>query len=56
MAVNSNPCKCKVMHLGRRNVELLYQFEYEQLGPTAEEKDLGVMIDSDPKYGWQYRT
>ena len=41
-----NYSKCKVMHLGGQNDHHSYEMGSSFLGNTAEEKDLGVWIDS----------
>ena len=41
--------KCKVMHIGKRNVKNTYTMGETKLAETTEEKDLGVWIKSDLK-------
>ncbi|PKU44546.1 pol- hypothetical protein [Limosa lapponica baueri] len=38
--------KCKVLHLGKKNVRHQYRLSVDLLEPTSEEKDLGVLVDS----------
>ena len=46
-----NVDKCKIMHLGRRNPKNVYQMDGKTLNETAEEKDLGVLIDNELDFG-----
>jgi len=39
-----NVDKCKVMHVGRRNIHSKYYMNDAELSDTTEEKDLGVVI------------
>ena len=48
-----NVGKCKVLHIGRRNKKFEYKMGDAILGETTEEKDLGIWISSDLKYGTQ---
>ena len=52
-AVNSqmffNVDKCKVLHIGNRNVQANYTMNGKQLAKVEQEKDLGVVISSDLK-------
>ena len=52
-AVNSqmffNVDKCKVLHIGNRNVQANYTMNGKQLVKVEQEKDLGVVISSDLK-------
>jgi hypothetical protein len=41
--------KCKVMHLGRRNNNYVYEMAGQKLDKTREEKDLGVIISDNLK-------
>ena len=43
--------KCKIMHLGRRNPKNVYRMDGKTLNETAEEKDLGVLIDNELDFG-----
>ena len=45
-----NAKKCKVMHLGRQNINVKYNMADVQLKEITEEKDLGVMIDNELKF------
>ena len=52
-AVNSqmffNVDKCKVLHIGNRNVQANYTMNGKHLAKVEQEKDLGVVISSDLK-------
>ena len=48
MSFNVN--KCKVMHLGYGNPRQEYELDGTVLSETSEERDLGVVIDSDLKF------
>ena len=48
-----NVDKCKVMHLGKNNLQTNYQLGGKDLGITYEEKDLGVIFDDTFKVGNQ---
>ena len=39
--------KCKVMHIGRRNLCYAYTMSNTILSTTSLEKDLGILISSD---------
>jgi ribonuclease P/MRP protein subunit RPP40 len=45
--------KCKVMHIGYKNVHSKYQLNYKELQVVEDEKDLGVMVDNKLKPGIQ---
>ena len=45
--------KCKVMHIGSKNIEYKYNFYDRELAVSAGEKDLGVYIDRDFKVSKQ---
>ena len=47
MSFNVN--KCKIMHLGFGNAKHEYNLNGTVLTETVEEKDLGVLIDNNPK-------
>ncbi|PKU43126.1 hypothetical protein llap_6569 [Limosa lapponica baueri] len=38
--------KCKVLHLGKKNVRHQHRVGVDLLEPSSEEKDLGVLVDS----------
>jgi len=42
-------CKCKVMHLDLNNVKAKYEINGKYLEDVIEERDLGVIIQSDLK-------
>ena len=44
-----NTSKCKIMHLGKKNVKEEYTMEGTVLETTAAEKDIGVMIQDSLK-------
>ena len=44
-----NVGKCKVLHLGRANMNTDYYMNSKKLHNTSMEKDLGVIITSDLK-------
>ena len=44
-----NTSKCKVMHLGKKNVKEVYTMEGTLLESTSAEKDIGVMIQESLK-------
>ena len=52
-AINSqmsfNVDKCKVLHIGNRNVHANYTMNGIQLAKVEQEKDLGVIISNDLK-------
>ena len=41
--------KCKVMHIGHRNIQYTYEMNGHVLHTVESEKDLGVIIRSDLK-------
>jgi hypothetical protein len=49
-----NTDKCKVMHIGAKNLEGEYFMEGKQLEKITEEKDLGVLISNNFKVSKQY--
>ena len=48
-----NEDKCKVMHLGSRNLKHQYEMNGKPLAETEVEKDLGVLISKDLKPSFQ---
>jgi len=48
-----NVDKCKVMHLGNKNLEVKYEMSGKELESVNEEKDLGVIISKDLKVAKQ---
>jgi hypothetical protein len=48
-----NSDKCKILHFGRRNKKYDYQMDNNTINAAAEEKDLGVIIDTDLKFSKQ---
>ena len=40
-----NTAKCKLSHLGLRNLSLIYRLEGAVLESSPTEKDLGVLVD-----------
>ena len=44
-----NVDKCKVLHIGNRNVQANYTMNGKQLAKVEQEKDLGVVISNDLK-------
>ncbi|XP_059575008.1 RNA-directed DNA polymerase from mobile element jockey isoform X1 [Alligator mississippiensis] len=48
-----NKEKCKVLHLGRKNVQHTYSLGNDLLGGTEVERDLGVLVDSKMNMSWQ---
>ena len=45
-----NHDKCKVLHMGHANQGFSYTMNGSQLVSTAQEKDLGVTIDTELKF------
>ena len=43
--IRFNVEKCKIMHLGRKNMNAIYSLGREPLGESRMEKDLGVLVD-----------
>jgi len=46
--------ECKVMHLGLNNVKAKYEMNGKYLEEVIEERDLGVIIQSDFKCSKQF--
>jgi len=46
--IGLNEAKCKSLHLVSSNQRLEYTMNTEVLGDTRNEKDLGVLIESQP--------
>ena len=47
--LNFNKDECKVMHIGKKNIDFDYVMDNRPLLTTDEEKDLGVVITSNLK-------
>lgn len=45
--------KCKVIHFGYNNTQAEYEMNGKQLGKTIEERDLGIIMQSDLKWSKQ---
>jgi len=45
--------RCEVMHIGRKNHNAKYEMGGKELIEVKEEKDLGVIVSSDLKFGKQ---
>jgi len=45
--------KCKVMHIGRRNLQSKYFMNNMELEKIQEEKDLGIYVTDDLKWSKQ---
>jgi len=45
--------KCKVLHLGKRNLRAKYEIGGQELEEVNEERDLGVMMQDNLKVGSQ---
>ena len=45
-----NEMKCKCMHIGHRNIKHTYTMRGNVLQSTSEEKDLGIVMDSNLKF------
>jgi len=43
--VKFNKAKCKVLHMGQGNLKHKYRLGREWLASSAEEKDLGELVD-----------
>ena len=48
--------KCKCLHTGHDNLHVNYKMGDTVIGTTVEEKDLGVLINSDMKVSEQCAT
>jgi ribonucleases P/MRP protein subunit RPP40 len=44
-----NTDKCKVIHMGRNNKEVVYKMGSHEIGKSVQEKDLGIIIDKSGK-------
>jgi hypothetical protein len=51
--MNFNVSKCSVMHLGCRNIESNYKMGEADLNCVSNQRDLGVIITNDLKWGHQ---
>jgi ribonuclease P/MRP protein subunit RPP40 len=45
--------KCKVMHMGHNNRRNIYEMEGRKLEEVKEERDLGIIVQEDLKWGKQ---
>ena len=45
-----NSDKCRVMHIGRKNLNNQYFLNNNNLKPTESERDLGVLVDKSFKF------
>jgi len=54
-----NVQKCKVMHIGKNNMEYKYTMNGTELESTKTEKDLGVVMSSvvteDGRHGYSFK-
>ena len=48
-----NKAKCRVLHLGHNNAMQCYSLREEWLESCLAEKDLGVLVNSQPNMSWQ---
>ena len=48
-----NDNKCRVMHIGKRNLEFQYHMNYGWVRSVDEERDLGVLMSKDLKFSKQ---
>ena len=48
-----NADKCKVLHIGKKNMKAQYKIDGKNIGAVREEKDLGVMVTDDLKVAKQ---
>lgn len=51
-----NSGKCAVLHLGNRNASHVYALKDDPVRASAEERDLGIVVDSNLKFKQQART
>ena len=52
-AMQFNVTKCKILHVGRKNMKYEYFMDGEKIKEDEEEKDLGVWVDNSMKPGKQ---
>ena len=51
-----NVGKCKVLRLGKNNLNYKYYLNEQELEPVGEERDLGIIITNDLKVSRQCKS